>query len=185
MKIIALLRQDLSLPSTSATPARIVPDSAMVLPGRPVFVPDMGRGWVGQPVLALRLGRLGRDIAPKFASRYVDAATVALWLRLPEEDAELSAGLLDGLDASLAAGTWIPAGELTAPSVPVSTPCAEISVELRAEIESAVPAVSRYMTLKMGDIILAGPAGPPLELSAGSRVTASLAGREVLSVKIL
>ena len=157
----------------------------MVLPGRPVFVPDMGSGWQGQPVVALRIGRLGRDIAPKFASRYVDAVTVALWLRLPAEDASLSAGLLDGLDASLAAGTWIPAGELPQTPLAVSTPCSEISVDLQAEIESAVPAVSRYMTLKMGDVILAGPAGRPVELTAGARINASLAGREVLSVKIL
>ena len=185
MKIIALLRQSLSQPVTSSTPACIVPDSAVVLQGRPVFVPDLGTGWQGQPVVALRIGRLGRDIAPGFAQRYVDAATVALWLRVPEADESLSAGLLAGMDSSLALGAWIPTVELGSEPVKVTTPVADLTVDYASEISAAVTAVSRYMTLKMGDVILTAFAGQPLDLKPGIRVEASMAGREVLSIKIL
>ncbi|MDE6416839.1 MAG: fumarylacetoacetate hydrolase family protein [Duncaniella sp.] len=185
MKIIALLRQSVSQPVTPSIPACIVPDSALVLPGRPVFVPDLGEGWQGQPVIALRVGRLGRDIAPAFASRYVNAVTVALWLRLADIPADLSAGLLCGMDSSLAPGAWIPVADLGDAPVHVTTPAADIEVDIEAEIISAVAAVSRYMTLKMGDIILASGAGGAVDLVAGTRVTASIDSREVLSVKIL
>ncbi len=184
MKIIALKRQSVNTPVSPSTPACIVPDSALVLPGRPIFVPDMGDGWVGQPMIALRVGRLGRDIAPAFASRYVDAATVALWLRLPEVPAGLSEGMLCGMDSSLALGSWIPVSEIAA-AVDVITPATEVTVDIEAEIKATVAAVSRYMTLKMGDVILAACAGTPVELSPGSRLTAAMAGREVLAAKIL
>ncbi|MDE6484998.1 MAG: fumarylacetoacetate hydrolase family protein [Duncaniella sp.] len=185
MKIIALLRQSVSQPVTPSIPACIVPDSALVLPGRPVFIPDLGEGWQGQPVIALRVGRLGRDIAPAFASRYVDAVTVALRLHLPQVPADLSGGLLCGMDASLAPGAWIPVADLGDEPVHVTTPVADIEVDINSEIKSAVASVSRYMTLKMGDMILAAQAGDPVKLVAGQRVTASIDSREVLSVKIL
>ena len=182
MKIIALLRTDLTAPATAATEARIVPDSALLLPGRPLFVPDLGSGWQAQPVVALHIGRLGRDIAPKFAPRYVDGVTVGLWLRLPAPDASLSAGLLDALDSTLALGR-----RLEVPSSPIEivTPAASLTVDFAAEIRAAVAAVSRYATLKMGDVILTAAAGPPVDLVPGTRLEARAGADEVLSVKIL
>ncbi len=182
MKIIALLRRDMTLPASAATEARIVPDSALLLPGRPLFVPDLGTGWQAQPVIALRIGRLGRDIAPRFASRYVDAVTLGLWLRLSDPGEKLSAGLLDALDSSLALGRWI---EVPSSPVEAVTPAASVTVDFPSEIVSAIPAVSSYATLKMGDVILSAVAGPPLDLKPGTLTTASLAADEVLSVKIL
>lgn len=182
MKIIALLRSDLTVLPSAAAEARIVPDSALLLPGRPLFVPDLGSGWQAQPVVALRVCRLGRDISPKFASRYVDGVTVGLWLRLPDPGDHLSAGLLDALDSSLALGRWL---EVPPSPVEIVTPAATVTVDFSAEIAAAVSAVSRYATLKMGDVILTALAGPPVDLTPGTRLEAKAGADEVLSVKII
>ncbi len=41
------------------------PDSALLLPGRPMFYPDFGGEWVAFPMLAVRLNRLGKSVDRK------------------------------------------------------------------------------------------------------------------------
>lgn len=55
-----------------------VPDTALLKDNRPFFIPDFARPCTYQASLVLRIGRLGRSIAPRFAYRYVDAVTVGV-----------------------------------------------------------------------------------------------------------
>ena len=51
------------------------PDSALVLQGRPLFMPEEGEGWQAQICLAVKISRLGKNISEKFAPRYYDAVS--------------------------------------------------------------------------------------------------------------
>ena len=173
MKIIALNRSGFDVLPDEQCAVDIIPDSAAVLKNRPVFVPDFGNGWVAVPMLALRIGRLGRDISPRFADRYVDGVTVALRLMLPTEDA--SRGLLSAMDSTLATGEWI------APDTIDSTAAvAEVdghgssSFSLKSETENCVTLISRFMTLKTGDIILTAPVAAPVAVKPGMQVKVSI-----------
>ncbi len=184
MKIIALNRTGFDELPDELTAVDIIPDSAAVLKNRPVFVPDFGSGWVAVPMLALRIGRLGRDISQKFASRYVDGVTVALRLMLQPEIA--SRGLLSAMDSTLATGEWLSPDDVDADSVSaeidghVSAP-----FSIRAETEICVPLVSRFMTLKTGDIVLAAPVAPPVAVSPGMMVKASLGAEPVAEFRFV
>ena len=62
------------LPRPVAVP---LPDTVLLPPKRPFFVPDHTRDCVATLCLAFRINRLGRSIARRFASRYYASAEVA------------------------------------------------------------------------------------------------------------
>lgn len=178
MKIIALNRELSADKPTEPVAADIIPDSAMVIQGRPVFVPDISSGWTARCVAAVRICRLGRDIAPRFARRYVDAVTMAVRLVSTDNDPLTSA-----VDSTFAPGQWteIPdeAAQITVNGVNLP------AVNLNDAITDAVAYVSRYMTLKMGDIITLGWAGASSDAKPGVKITAAINGLTTTEVRLV
>ena len=178
MKIIRIINPD------SPLMLDIHPDSAMLLPGRPLFLPDWGDGWSVCGHLAVRIGRLGKNVAVKFASRYYDAVTVALRVTVPGCD-EAMQGVLSGMDGTIAHGEWL---EPSVAAAPVEILVGDVSLILPPQAEAiaeAVHQVSRYMTLKMGDVIFLPLSTEPVVLTAGKHLAVDLDGRQVMDLKIV
>ena len=57
------------------------PDSALLKDSKPFFIPDFSQQVDYETELVVRINRLGKNIAPRFASRYYDAVTVGIHLR--------------------------------------------------------------------------------------------------------
>ncbi|MCM1482974.1 MAG: fumarylacetoacetate hydrolase family protein [Muribaculaceae bacterium] len=179
---------DINAPVSAEVPAvTLVADSALVMPGRPIFLPDFRSSWRACLYVVVRVSRLGKGVGAKFAYRYYDALGLGLHI-VPDDTVEAlsrdgySAGLKGLFDGALALGPMIPAGELT---YPITAACEGQSFEVdESVVNNAVSLVSSYATLKTGDLIL--PSGimlsqPP---DIGSIVEAQLCGRPVLRVKI-
>ena len=49
------------------------PDSALLKDGKPFFIPDFSKQVDYETELVVRISRLGKNIAPRFAHRYYDA----------------------------------------------------------------------------------------------------------------
>lgn len=177
--------QGVSLPAVT-----LVADSALVMPGRPVFLPDFAERWRADIYLAARISRLGKGFAPKFASRYYDAVTLAM--RLVPEDADvllasrgMSAGL-DGLfDGAVTLGRFQPS-ELVVSGMTVSVDGNQtVRLEDAARrLDEAVSEVSRMSTLKTGDLIMTCGFTVSDAVKIGDVVTATLCGAPCLKVKI-
>lgn len=121
-------------------------DSAMLTGKKPYFLPeDMGE-IVGHPCSVVRISRLGKHIAPKFADRYCDA--VANGIHFLPEKAMLQA-ICEGhswtdfvaYDMSLAVGEWIPVAQTE-------------QKDLILPIEDAIAQASRCMTIRQGDWLM-------------------------------
>ena len=54
------------------------PDSALLKDGKPFFIPDFTKQCDYETELVIRICRLGKNIAPRFAYRYYDAVTVGI-----------------------------------------------------------------------------------------------------------
>ena len=54
------------------------PDSAILKDGKPFFIPDFTQRLDYETELVVRICRLGKHIAPRFAHRYYDAVTVGI-----------------------------------------------------------------------------------------------------------
>ncbi len=182
MKIIRLV-------SLSSSPdIDIHPDSALILPGRPLFMPEWGEGWVASLHPSVRIGRLGKNIARKFASRYYDG--VSLSLRVALRECSGLEGVLSGMDSSLVNGAWLPAAhaqdgatvQVSVSDVPVFE---SVSEPIAPTVDEVIAKVSEYMTLKMGDVIMLPPIAEPVDLKEGSRIAVSLDGETVVDLRIV
>ena len=123
-------------------------DSCLLNNRKPFFLPEQGAGIRMTPCIVLRVSRLGKHIAPKFASRYYDA--VANGADFYDETLLTQARKTGGawtqaiaFDYSLAVGEWIAGnGQQEAPSD-----------NLLISPEDAIAEVSRVMTIRQGDLI--------------------------------
>ncbi len=162
------------------------PDSALLLPGRPLFYPDFGGEWRVATMLAVRLNRLGKNVAVKFASRYYDALSIAVRIE-PSVANCMADGELSGMDTSITHGDWMDPerfmafGRVTIGETEVKIPYSA------ADIDRAVSRVSRHTTVKMGDILLL-PLGADdvVPLVRRSRLRAAAGdGEEIMNVKVV
>ena len=191
MKIFAFDRRPgsaLLLPPS----VELLADSAVVAPDRPLFLPDFDTDWEAHFYLCGRVSRLGKDIALKFAPRYFDAVSLAMRLvpRSLVNDFRLSGrqtGLLGVFDCCLQLGQWQTVDPTTADDKPLTVTVGQatqtIDDPLKAIAES-LSAISRYATLKTGDLLLALHLDFSLPATVGDNVTATLASTPVLSARI-
>lgn len=117
-------------------------DSSLLNQRKPFFLPEWSEEIMVVPTLVVRIGRLGKHIQEKFASRYWDA--IALGLDFRAEDKLREGQWAEGLafDDSLAVGEWMP----PTTAIPEDwQPC--------VSIEEAIATISRHMILRTGDTI--------------------------------
>ncbi len=178
MKIISLYK---------FTPAEIDihPDSTMILPGHPLFLPENGELRVARAHIAVRICRLGKNISVKFASRYYDGVTVGLRI-VPGGDIYAGMkGVVSAMDNSSVFGAWLdPVAVATDFFVKVGEQMVELDSML-PEIEAAIYEISKYMTLKMGDVILMPAFTVTPELNPSTRLAVSLGDASVVDLKIV
>lgn len=143
------------LESLSPEPHAIfLPDSALLRPGNPLFYPESGFDWTLRPMLAVRLNRLGKGVAPQFAARYYDSVAPALMLHRP---GGFPSPLQNGTDGSLVTGTYVPTSDFP-DRISLSAPGYQIDLYPNPDIiAKAIASISSYVIIKMGDIILISP----------------------------
>lgn len=159
------------------------PDSALLLPGRPLFYPDFGGSWSADIFAAVHINRLGKGISEKFAARYYDTLSIGLRMR-PHDDTSLPAGVLSGLDNSITHGEWLEPSDICGTrTISIGSEYIDIKFPSEAEICSAISRISTYTTIRMGDILLLPLDTPALPVSPRSRLIISQSGTEILNVK--
>lgn len=164
------------------------PDSALLLPGRPLFYPDFGGDWHACLFLAIRINRLGKSVSEKFAPRYYDSFSLALHF-IPVDPSAMLPGVLSGLDSSITHGAWLPAAQL-AGGITIAADCQlccppDFTLPSDTEVNRVIARVSTYTTLRMGDILLLPLPVSPLPLSPRTHIALSAADTEIISLKIV
>lgn len=153
-------------------PLRLIADSGINRNDRPAFLPDFAReGWVLDIMPAVRIGRLGKFISPKFAARHISEFMLVGVLRDPSS--RTPDPLTDSFDGVATQGNPLEYASLP----PVITISAEaigpdghvtrrdLTLDISTlHIPETVALISRYSTLKSGDIII--PASTGLQFPA-------------------
>lgn len=187
MKIL-ILNRPLQAPVSVSDRVDLMADSSTVLPGKPIFLPDDGEGFSGALLPAFRISRLGRSIASKFASRYYDAFTFVLRVFPPVNKAiPEGSAIAVAFDSALSVGQWTAVDNLpeiinlrsNALGSPVTFPREELI------IDETIAMLSRYFTLKNGDIIIPSMSPAPIfPLTVDTRVNGVVDDVQLLDVKI-
>ena len=119
-------------------------DTALLKDGKPFFIPDMLGNIEYETELVVRIGKLGKTIPTRFASRYYDAVTVGvdftardLQKRLQEQG--LPWELSKGFDGAAALGTFVP-----------------LDKAMLFKVDEIISYISQYFTLRTGDLLYTG-----------------------------
>ncbi|MBR1804552.1 MAG: hypothetical protein IJ775_06610 [Muribaculaceae bacterium] len=182
MKILAFSALHGQRPT--AETVTLYPDSSVITTRKPLFLPDWSDTFATQAALAVRVSRLGKHIAPRFAHRYWDAATICLVTTSASD--ERHDALSQAFDGAIALGEWVETQHLAnmlldvrlnderwlLPSLPVED-----------LVHEAITAASERMTIKMGDVFCL-KLGEPKVIAIGDTVNGLLNEQEVLTIKI-
>lgn len=171
-------------------------DSALLTGGKPFFVPDYTQRCEYEAELVVRISHLGRSIPERFAHRYYEEVTVGVDFTARDLQESLrSRGLpwdiCKGFDGSAAVGTWVPVTELP----PVGNLRFSLDVngrevqrgftgEMLHGIDQLVSYISRFFTLKTGDIIFTGTPAGAGPVSIDDHITGWLEGKKVLEFNV-
>lgn len=176
-------------------PFGVLPDSALLREGWPMFVPDFAEPCSVSLHLAVRVGRLGRAISPRFAHRYHAGPTLAVVFtaeKLLAEAQQTGApwGAAMGFEGSVAEGAAWPtetlqpeehAFELRLNGITVAEGATQGWTE---HVDTALAHVSRFHTLRQGDRLLCGAMTQPLPVEPGGHIEGWLDGRRVLRLDV-
>ncbi|MCM1153027.1 MAG: hypothetical protein NC328_05185 [Muribaculum sp.] len=159
------------------------PDSSMLRNNKPTFIPSESESFVLCPTMCLRIAKLGKRIAPKFASRYVDAAAAAVVIFR----AQALRQLLDGetpsaeslvFDGAVMTGDFMPLSafpdnfEMNVKYKDSSFRTLKWqSSEIVTDADLCISLISKYNTIKSGDLLLISPHPEGLPTNIDSRVT--------------
>jgi 2-keto-4-pentenoate hydratase/2-oxohepta-3-ene-1,7-dioic acid hydratase in catechol pathway len=153
-------------------------DSCLLNGRKPMFMPDWTKELGVTECMILRVSRLGKEIAPKFANRYYDAVApgldfAALDLLREAQDAGTPWTKAIGFDYSLAIGEFVePSAFSFQLSDYVLTP------------EEAVAEASKVMTIRQGDLIYIQKKQAPRIAQKEEVFRVEIAGEEKLYCKI-
>ncbi|MDD5618934.1 MAG: fumarylacetoacetate hydrolase family protein [Proteiniphilum sp.] len=148
------------------------PDTALLKDGNPFFLPDFSGDVQYETELVVKVSRLGKNISERFAHRYYDEVTVGIDftardLQKKQKELGLPWEIAKGFDHSAAIGSFISmeeAGDLQGLSFHLDingeTVQSGNSREMIYTVDRIIAYISRFFTLKIGDLIFTGtPAG--------------------------
>lgn len=171
----------------------VIPDSAIQKSGKPFFVPDFARSFHYRTAAAVHVCRLGKNIAERFANRYYEEAGVCLVIEAADLMERLCAegkprALATSFDASHITGELTPLAMASLGKSDITLTVDGKQTERTAtpsaaDFDKCIAEVSRYFTLKIGDLILI-ETGEWHDAAIDSRVTASIADFESINIKI-
>lgn len=171
-------------------------DSALVKDGRPFFVPEYTQQCEYETEIVVRICRLGRSIATRWAHRYYDQVTVGIDFTARDLQRKLrSEGLpwelSKGFDGSAVIGEMQPLDAL--PDIQDlhfwldkngQTVQQGHTADMLHRVDKIVSYVSRFFTLKMGDLIYTGTPAGVGPVQEGDHLEGYLEGRKVLDCNV-
>ena len=168
------------------------PDSALLKDSKPFFIPDFSKQVDYETELVVRICRLGKNIAPRFAHRYYDAVTIGIDFTARDLQRKFRAEgkpweLSKGFDNSAAIGDFVPVErfkdvqnldfhlDIDGNSVQKGN-----TRDMIFKIDEIIAYVSQFYTLKIGDLLYTGTPVGVGPVSIGNHLEGYLEGEKLL-----
>lgn len=148
------------------------PDSAILRDNKPFYIPDFTKQLDYELELVVRINRLGKNIGERFAHRYYDS--IALGIDLTARDLQRTAqsaghpwALSKGFDGSAVLSEFIPLSDTQGVDninfrLEKNGEVVQrgFSGDMLFKVDQLIAYISKYISLKIGDLIYTGtPAG--------------------------
>ena len=202
MKIIAIGRnyaahaKELNNPVPGKPVIFLKPDTALLKDNKPFYIPDFSNNIHFELEVVLKVAKEGKHIAEKFASKYYDEIGLGIDFTARDIQAEhkekgLPWELAKAFDHSAAVSEFLPKEEFA------NLGDLDFELKINNEIRQKgntslmlfsydyiISFVSKYITLKKGDLIFTGTPEGVGQVHPGDKLNANLAGRELLNFEI-
>lgn len=151
----------------------IKPESALLKDGKPFFYPDFSKNIHYETEIVVKINRLGKNIAKRFAHRYYDELTVGIDFTARDLQTEMKKlgmpwEIAKGFDNSAAIGTFVRKEDLMKEDGTI-----DFGLQINSSwvqqgntqdmihsVDEIIEYASKFFTLKIGDLIFTGtPAG--------------------------
>ena len=171
-------------------------DSALLKDGKPFFIPDFTTQCDYETELVVRICRLGKNISTRFAHRYYDAVTVGIDFTARDFQRKLRAEgkpweLCKGFDNSAVIGDFILKEDLPdIQQIPFHldidghTVQSGYSGDMIFAVDEIIAYISRFFTLKIGDLIFTGTPPGVGSVQIGQHLEGYIQDRRVLAFNV-
>ena len=199
MKIICVGKNYSQSPEVTRPETPLIflkPDSAILPKDHPFFIPEFSNDITLEVELAVRICRLGKYISARFAHKYYDAYTAAVDFTAVDimkeaQEKGMPWELSKGFDGSVVLGEWIDKHDIIdTEKINFSMSKNDITVNkgvsssMLFSIDEIIEYVSRYYTLKIGDVILTGAPQAALQAIKNDYYEGFLEDKKVFGLKI-
>lgn len=173
------------------------PESSLLKDGKPLYRPDFTQSLQAEFGVMVKINRLGKNIARRFAHRYYQQLGIGLNLTAGDV---LSALRADGLpwdtatafDGSLPMGDFLPKEEFLSvegQNYISLTKKDEILYKIDNKkvidsIDEVIEQASRYFTLKIGDLLWVSIGEEPLDITIGDRLEGNIGNHTLLHFEV-
>lgn len=171
-------------------------DSSLLKDGKPFFIPDFSSEIHYETELVVKIDRLGKNIAERFAHRYYSEVTVGIDFTARDlqrclREQGLPWEICKAFDNSAVIGTFIPleeAGNVNQLSFHLDMNGKTVqqgnTADMLFSVDQIIAYVSRFFTLKIGDLIYTGTPVGVGPVSIGDHLEGYLGERKLLDFHV-
>jgi len=172
------------------------PDSAILINNKPFFLPDFSDNIHYEAEVVVKISRIGKSIAAKYAHRYYKEVTIGIDITARDiQSRQIKAGfpwdLAKGFDGAAPLGTFIPLSEDRQIdnldfSLKINGKIVQESntSDLIFGVDKIIEYVSKFYTLKIGDLIFTGTPSGVGKLNKNDNLVACIGEKVVLDFLI-
>jgi 2-keto-4-pentenoate hydratase/2-oxohepta-3-ene-1,7-dioic acid hydratase in catechol pathway len=172
------------------------PDTAILLKKQPFFIPDFSNDVHHEVEILIKISRVGKHIDRKFAHKYYNEIGLGIDFTARDLQQELkSKGLpwekAKSFDGAAVIGDFIPKGTFKdLDKIGFSLKKNEEIVQkgntslMLWNIDELIEYVSKYFTLKIGDVIFTGTPSGVAKVNPNDRLSGFIEEKEIFSIKV-
>jgi 2-keto-4-pentenoate hydratase/2-oxohepta-3-ene-1,7-dioic acid hydratase in catechol pathway len=171
------------------------PDSALITGNRPFYLPEFSTDMHYETELVVRIHKLGRHIEERFAHKYYADITVGIDFTARDVQQRLKSQglpweLAKAFDGSAVLGEWVPLGDRNIQDLHFhlekngKTVQEGHTADMLFHVNQIISFVSKYFTLKIGDLIYTGTPVGVGKVEIGDQLHGFLEGQELFRCEV-
>jgi 2-keto-4-pentenoate hydratase/2-oxohepta-3-ene-1,7-dioic acid hydratase in catechol pathway len=172
------------------------PDTAILLKKQPFFIPDFSDDVHHEVELLVKINKVGKHIDKKFAHKYYDEIGLGIDFTARDLQSQLKAKGLPwekakAFDGAAVVGNWLPKTDFEDVDTINFTLEKNGNViqtgntsHMLWKIDEIIEYVSKYFTLKIGDIIFTGTPSGVGKVVANDKLIGYLEGKQLFSINV-
>lgn len=172
------------------------PDTAILVKKQPFFIPDFSNDVHYEVEILVRINKIGKYIDKKFAHKYYDEIGLGIDFTARDLQSQLkSKGLpwekAKAFDGSAVVGDWLQKSNFAdVNNISFTLEQNEKTVQagntshMLWKIDELIEYVSKYFTLKIGDIIFTGTPAGVGKVSINDQLVGAIEGQQLFSIKV-